>query len=118
MDVKKENGLYIPVNIRKRKEYFDGFGKEELIQSIIGLGIGAVLGVILYVVKYNNIIALTMTPVLSGAIVVMFVKKDNTNRSTADRIKDMRNFNKSQKRYYYVYNNIYEKGLKNGKKKE
>lgn len=117
MSSEKETDLYIPVNIRKRKEYFDGFGRTEMIQTIIGIAVGAVVGILIFLLKTHNIIVIVATIIGFGGATFMLVKKDHTNRSTIDGLKSMIDFNRSQKRYYYKYTNIYERELNNSGEK-
>lgn len=102
------NSLYIPANIRKRKEYIDGIGNSEVVQILIGCGVGILIGIFLYA-KYRNFLVLFFPGLFVGAIVLSFVRKDTTGRSTVDRIMNSINFSKEQKKFYYRYTNIYEK---------
>lgn len=104
-----KNILYIPVNVRRRKEIVDGIGKEELVKIGILTGIGFVIGIMLFLIYNYNFTFVVITPTTLGAGGVMFLKKDFTNRSTIDKLKDLYIFSKSQKRYDYEYINIYEK---------
>lgn len=107
MESEKSN-LYIPVNIRRRKEYTDGFGKEELIVTITWGLIGIAVGIFLYLIMHELLTIIISVVVFSGGAFV-FNRKDKTNRSSIDHIKASIDFAKSTKRYDYKYNNIYEK---------
>lgn len=118
MEEEKKTSLYIPFNIRKRKEYVDGFGKPELIQTCVGTAIGLGISIILCIFVLPNIITLVFPTIMIGAMTAMLVRKNSFNRSSIDAIKNVYNFKKGQKRYFYKYTNIYESEVTtNGKKK-
>lgn len=104
----KEEILYIPVNIKKRKEIIEGIGKKEIRQIVITTLIGIFIGAILFFLKNNNPAYLIMTAFIFGSGSYVFLKKDPTNRNTIDKLKLYINFTKSQKRFHYKYKNIYE----------
>lgn len=106
--------LYIPVQIRKRKEYIDGFGKEELKKTILMGCIGLIIGILIYLKMRNEIVIIVSITAFAGAA-FMLTKKDKTNRSSIDYLKDDLKFNLSNKNFYYKYHNIYEKDVKNVK---
>lgn len=106
-DNKKQ--LYIPVNIVRRKETIQGIGRKEIIQIIIAVIAGALIGIILFFTNDNNPLYLIMAIFASGSAAFIFLRKDATNRSTIDKLKLYIDFIKSQKRFYYKYVNIYEK---------
>lgn len=110
MEEDKKVNLYIPANIRKRKEIIDGIALSELLRIGIGSGIGLFIGILAYI-KYQNFIVLLLPGVLCGIFVFTFVRKDISGRSTLDRIKEFISFLKSQKKFYYKYSNIYEKDV-------
>lgn len=107
MDEKKEQ-LYIPLNVRKRKELFAGFGSTELCVTAIIVVVGFVLGIVFYLIK-GEIFYLIGIPLILGIITIVCVIKDQTNTSFVDSVKELLQFLKSQKRYYFSYKNIYEK---------
>lgn len=117
MEDKNTDKLYIPSNIRKRKEYIDGIGNKEIFQIIVGLVLGLAIGLILFL-QYKNFIVLFVPGVVLGTLVFFFVRKDSTGRNTIDRIMNWYDYLKEQKRYYYKYTNIYEKDVNNNGRKE
>ena len=46
--------IKIPTQIKLKVEFFEGFGMEELIKTIIVLGISSVVGYILYLITKTN----------------------------------------------------------------
>lgn len=117
MEEEKNSDLYIPTNIRRRKEYADGFGKKELIITIMWLFIGVFIGFILFLIK-NEIFFIIVSSFTCAAGAYAFTKKDKTNRCTIDYLKDNYKFYKSQKFYEYKYHNIYEKEVRKNVKRE
>lgn len=113
----KRKELYIPVNIRRRKEIADGIGKEELLKITLLTGIGLGIGIFLFVLG-GEIFSVLLPPVITGMGGAIFLRKDMTNQSVLDRIHHLMEYSRSQKTYLYKYHNIYEEGsLMNGKNK-
>lgn len=110
MEEKKEEKLYIPLNVRKRKEVFSGFGRTEIGITGIGLGVGIIIGILFYLLN-DQIYCLIGIPIIISMVTAVCIIKDQTNTSLVDSIKEFFRFSKSQKRYYYSYNNIYERIL-------
>lgn len=98
MDNKKQ--VKIPRQIRLKTEFFVGFGMEELIKTFI---VGAVAGVIAYMVYMITGQTIIATLLVIGAIVVSVVSliKGNNNFSMADTIKNIIKFETMQKEYKY-----------------
>lgn len=110
----KENihSLYIPVNIKRRKEWVDGFGAKELKYTIIWSIIGLIYGLIMYFIKDKEMMYIIFSVILFAGSTVILTRKDKTNRSTIDYILMNYKFMNSQKIYKYKYHNIYEKEVK------
>lgn len=115
MEPNLKNGLYIPVNIRKRKEIVEGFGKEEMVQTAFVTLIGLIVGIILFFVFSYQILLIVGVPLVFGIGAIILLRKDKTNTSSIDMIKEMIDFSKSQKKYQYKYHNIYERKVENHK---
>ena len=95
-----EINLYIPTGIKAENELFNGFGKRELMQSIIGSLFGGAVAALLWLIAEN--VALTVVAVLSGIFgSVMMCTKDQNNQSVVDQIWDMIRFWRSQQIYPY-----------------
>lgn len=103
------NSLYIPINIRRRKEIVDGFGRKEATKTVIATLIGLFVGIVVYFIQNGNVMMLILPPILflMGAIVIF--RKDSFNSNLVDKFKLQINFFRSQKCYYYNYVNIYER---------
>lgn len=93
--------LYIPVGIKTRPEYFDGFGKIELRQSALICLLGGGVDLLAFLLTQNiSVCVLAMLVIIAGSI--MMCIKDQTNLSAVDQVKNMIYFAKSQKEYPYV----------------
>lgn len=100
-EVSKE-GLYIPRGIKAQREYFYGYGKNELVITIISSFIAVGIGILIYLIKQNILAAVFEVLALPTATVIIVVKND-CNISVADQVKFMLDFARDQKQYYYVY---------------
>ncbi|MBE6831281.1 MAG: hypothetical protein E7519_13845 [Ruminococcaceae bacterium] len=98
--MQSEISLYIPTGVKTENELFNGFGKRELLQSIVGSLFGGVVAALLWLIAGN--VALTVVAVLSGIFgSVMMCTKDQNNQSVVDQIRDMIRFQHSQQIYPY-----------------
>ncbi len=102
MEEKKKNPLYIPQGLKTRVEIIDGFGKEELMKTIlVTIGVG-ILDVIYYLIFKNTVISIvTILVAMAGS--VMMLTKDHSNISVVDQVGFMVRFARSQKIYPYKY---------------
>lgn len=102
MEEKKKNPLYIPQGLKTRVEIFDGFGKEELMKTIlVTIGVG-ILDVIYYLIFKNTVVSIvTILVAMAGS--VMMLTKDHSNISVVDQVGFMVRFARSQKIYPYKY---------------
>lgn len=102
-DNKKQ--VKIPRQIRLKTEFFVGFGMEELIKTLI---VGAIAGVIAYIVYLITAQTIIATLIVIGAIVVSVISliKGNNNFSMVDTIKNIIKFETMQKEYRFKRTNI------------
>lgn len=103
-----EGGLYIPQGIKTRREYFDGFGKEELIYMIVSVLISAVVAYLYYQIFRNIFWAMLIVMIVPTVVVFLSIKTE-TNMSVFDEIKLLLEYQKSQKYYPYVALNEWER---------
>jgi len=96
------NTLYIPMGVKTENEFFNGFGKKELLQAAVG-AIGAlIVSLIIFLISGN--VAYTMIGILSGiAGSVMMTVKDQYNMSVVGQAANLINYARSQKVYPYTY---------------
>ena len=98
----ENNTLYIPMGVKTENEFFNGFGKKELLQAAVGAVFGIVVSLFIYLASAN--IAYTMIGVLSGiAGSVMMTTKDQYNMSVVTQVANLMRFSRSQKMYPYTY---------------
>lgn len=103
----EKNTLYIPMGVKTENELFSGFGKRELLQSIIGSIGSGVLSFFIWLISRN--IAVTIVFVLTGIVgSVMMTTKDQTNLSVVDQVSNMVRYIRSQKYYPYIYGDEWE----------
>ena len=93
--------LHIPTGLKTEKEIYTGFGKNELIQAVIGTVIIAVLDVLISLIILNNLPAFIIVLLLGIFVSVMCVQKDITNLSVLDMTVNLYKYMRSQKIYYY-----------------
>lgn len=102
-----ENTLYIPMGVKTENELFNGFGKRELLQSLVGSLSGAGLATVLWLCTQN--VAGTVVAVLTGIFgSVLMTTKDLNNQSVVDQIGNMVRFMRSQQIYPYRYQDEWE----------
>ncbi|WP_252969490.1 hypothetical protein [Eubacterium ventriosum] len=90
--------LYIPSGVKTDNELFNGFGKRELMQSVIGSLFGGALAAVIWLFSRN--VAFTVVMVLTAIFgSVMMCTKDQNNQSVVDQIGNMIRFAKSQQIY-------------------
>ncbi|SHN87930.1 hypothetical protein [Desulfitobacterium chlororespirans] len=102
--MEKENAkstLYIPVGIKSKPEYFDGFGKDERKQAGLISLVGGVVDIVFFLVTGNISVSIVSMMVIAAGSVMMTIK-DRTNLSAVDQMKNMLHYAKSQKEYPYV----------------
>lgn len=95
----KEN-LYIPMGIKEKNEFWDGFASNELKASLKFIFIAMIINGI-----GSLLIRSLFTTVIATVIIIvtalMLNTKGTTNLSVMDQIGNMRSFSKSQKQYEY-----------------
>ena len=102
MEERKKNALYIPQGLKTRVEIFDGYGKEELVKTLLVTTLVGVLDIFYYLIFKNTVVSVVMILVaIAGS--VMMLTKDYTNISVVDQVGFMIRFARSQKIYLYKY---------------
>ena len=102
MEERKKNALYIPQGLKTRVEIFDGYGKEELVKTLLVTTLVGVLDIFYYLIFRNTVVSVVMILVaIAGS--VMMLTKDHTNISVVDQVGFMIRFARSQKIYPYKY---------------
>ena len=97
-----DDKLYIPMGIKPEAELFNGFGKKQLMQAVIGsLSAGIIAAVVWFI--FGNVTTTVITVLTGIAGSVMMTTKDQSNLSVVDQFQNMICFVKSQKYYPYRY---------------
>lgn len=92
--------LYIPTGVKTENEFFNGFGKRELLQSIAGSLCCGGLSMVIWLLSQN--VAFTVVAVLAGIFgSVMMTTRDQNNQSVVDQIGNMVRFSRNQQIYPY-----------------
>ena len=96
--------LYIPVNIKTRFEFFDGFGVTELLPTIITTLVSGFFAFIIRAVT-GGVIGPILMVFVTIAASVMALAKNESNMSVVDQTKCVLRFMREQKNYPYYYTN-------------
>ena len=100
----EQHTLFIPSNVKTRSEIFDGYGKEEVIQTIIATIVFLIIALIVF--SFTESVSFVVVFVLVGiAGTIMCVTKDKSNLSIVDHFVNMINFSREQQDYEYEYMN-------------
>ena len=106
-----EISLYIPTGVKAQNELFNGFGRRELLQSVVGSLLGGAVAALLWLVSGN--VALTVVAALTGIFgSVMMCTKDQNNQSVVDQIGNIVRFGRSQQIYPYRMLDEWGEGMK------
>ena len=92
--------FYIPIGVKTRIDYFPGFGKEELKQAMVGIILGGLVSLAVYIC--SNLMIWTLIAAfttLSASILV--TTKNSINISVVDYISFAMKFSKEKKTYPY-----------------
>lgn len=92
--------LYVPIGVSTRIDYFPGFGKKELFQSLIGIFIGVLIAILLYIMT-SQFLFVTITMISAIAVSIFACQKTNNNQSIIDIFNDMKKFNSERKHFPY-----------------
>jgi len=94
--------LYIPVNIRTRFEFFDGYGMAELMPTL-GIAAGSGFIAVLIHAATGSTVGAILLVLVSIAATVMALAKGEGNMSMVNHIQCILRFMREQRRYEYVY---------------
>ena len=94
--------LYIPVNIKTRFEFFDGYGVPELLPTIAA---ALASGFIAFIINAatGGVIGPVLTVLVTVAASVMALAKGESNLSVVDQTKCVLRFMREQRKYPYYY---------------
>lgn len=97
----ENKALYMPSGLKMKKEYFQGFGKDELIPTVISAFILLIIDSVLFMLGIHNVTVLLFVPLLGATAVAFMQIKGELNLSPVDIIKLEIQFARSQKYYPY-----------------
>lgn len=103
MNIENNNqSLYIPSNVKTRSEIFEGYGKNEIVQTIVATVLIILVAFLIF--RFNKSVSFLVVFILVGiAASIMCVTKDKHNQSVVDHLKNMIQFMKEQQKYKYKY---------------
>lgn len=99
--------LYIPEKILDSDDYITGFGTMELGISAAALIIAVIVGIVIYQINENTIVAF-LAGIGIEMLVVVLIRRDICNENMFHKIHLLIKNSTTQKRFKYQYKNIYE----------
>ena len=100
--MEKETTLYIPSNVKTRSEIFDGYGKHEVIQTLIAAAFITAAAFLIF--SFNHSVPFLVVFIMAGiAASVICTTKDKYNQSVVDHAKSMIRFAREQQDFKYKY---------------
>lgn len=96
--------LYIPVNIKTRYEFFEGYGMSELVWSAIVTVIAGIIAFGINIIT-GNVVVCVLIVLVAMAGSVMALSKGPNNQSMVDQIRLFYHFVNSQQKFPYNYKN-------------
>lgn len=98
----RDKPLYIPQGLKLNKEIYNGYGREELIKTIVVTLVAGVIDALLFLITKSVVVAIVfMLIAVSGS--VLMLTKDNNNISVVDQVGFLIKYQYRQKKYKYVY---------------
>jgi hypothetical protein len=101
VDNNHKDSLYIPMGLKAESEIFSGFGKQELMKSLLFISGAAIAAVILYLFMRGIEVTIIFLFISVAASIGVFVK-DATGNSVALQLGNIIRFMRSQKKYRYI----------------
>ena len=102
MATREKIQLSIPVNLKTKTEFFDGYGVQELLQNTVIACIGIIIALIFYLFSRNDFMAIIIAFVFVAGGFFLTVK-DTFTLSLLDQFRIAYKFTKTQKSYKYQY---------------
>jgi len=99
--MENNTNLYIPVKIKTRFEFFDGFGLSELIPTIIVAVISAIAASVIHGITGGSASTPILIVLISTAATAISLAKGTNNLSVIDQIRQFIQFSRRQKIYKY-----------------
>jgi type IV secretory pathway component VirB8 len=99
-DVVQKEVLYIPQGLKKKREYFDGYGWQEFKITLLATAITVGICIITFLISRNLVLTVFIFLSLPTTTVVFIVKNDS-NISVVDQIHFMIRYAREQRVYEY-----------------
>lgn len=98
----KGKPLYIPANITLRFEFWKGFGKAEMLCTVVVMSVCMAVVAALKLLLDTDVMSLTFIAAITlGSTITVLQKYENT--SVLDYIKRSARYMKEQQQFYYKY---------------
>ena len=99
-----DNELFIPVGMKAEKEFFQGFGRREMIQSIVAaVGLLIIAGILhMITASMFHVVGILLFGMMS--VIALVTRSAITNLSALDQARYMIRFFKEQQEYRYQKN--------------
>lgn len=92
--------IRIPAQIRLQTEFFEGYGMEELIKTIIVLVISGIVAFFIYNITHKTVLS-TFFVIGSTIIAVVVLTKNRNGFSMLDNLKNIIRYELMQRDYKY-----------------
>lgn len=99
--------LHIPEQSSDRNDYIQGIGPKEVAIILAALLVSTVVTIFVCVFTNNIPMGLFIGFFMIGSTIIA-VKRDAINESMIDKVHLMNEYSKSQKRYEYRYEDVFE----------
>ncbi len=99
-----DNELFIPVGMKAEKEFFQGFGRREMIQSIVAaVGLLIIAGIVhMITASMFHVVGILLFGMMS--VIAVVTRSANTNLSALHQARYKIRFFKEQQEYRYQKN--------------
>ncbi len=104
---REKESLYIPVGVKNRKEYFNGFGREELFATMKASAVLLLVALAIYIITGFYLNAF-MFMIAGVTMVVIMLTKTDVNISAVDTLRFIIEYQNEQRVYDYRYQNEYK----------
>lgn len=100
-DSNQDNKLFVPQGMKAEREYFQGFGRSEIIRTGYAMLVLGVLTVLLYIILRRTIIIVGILIFGTVSIIALVTRSEQSNMSPWDHIVNYILYYKDQQKYYY-----------------
>jgi len=103
MEDNKLEVLYIPSGLKTRTELVEGYGRDEVMATIMVTLLGGVVAFFIYLFTKSTATCIVFMLIIMAGSVMLLTKDSVMNLSVADHIKNMVGFWLKQKVFKYRY---------------